>query len=210
MSECGSKGCDCVATPISLSEPSTNDARPTRTLYRIDNMDCPTEEALIRDKLSKLSGVAGLEFNLMQRTLTVSHEMQSLRPVEQALSAIGMRAVRMDEAPTNQSTVLVIAKMDCPTEGAMIRGKLAGMADVATLDFNLVKRTLTVNHAPDALPRVLAALKALGFDAEEHETETQAKVSAPEPSRISWLPLPVSGVAATLAEVVYWPNGGNH
>ena len=155
MSECGSKGCGCVATPISLSEPSTNDARLTRTLYRIDNMDCPTEEALIRDKLSKLSGVAGLEFNLMQRTLTVSHAMPSLTPVEQALSVIGMRAVRMDEAPTNQSTVLAIAKMDCPTEEGLIRGKLAGMAGVMALDFNLVQRTLTVSHAGSFLEYLL-------------------------------------------------------
>lgn len=210
MSECGSKGCGCAATPISLSEPSTNDARLTRTLYRIDNMDCPTEEALIRDKLSKLSGVAGLEFNLMQRTLTVSHAMPSLTPAEQALSAIGMRAVRMDEAPTNQSTVLAIAKMDCPTEEGLIRGKLAGMAGVRALDFNLVQRTLKVSHAPDTLPQVLAALKSLGFDAEIREAAALTDASAPAPSSTSWWPLAVSGVAATLSEVVYWLNGGNH
>jgi Cd2+/Zn2+-exporting ATPase len=73
MSECGSKGCGCVATPISLSEPSTNDARLTRTLYRINNMDCPTEEGLIRGKLAGMAGVRALDFNLVQRTLTVSH-----------------------------------------------------------------------------------------------------------------------------------------
>jgi len=97
MSEDGSKECDCCATPISMSEPKTAAARPERTLYYIDNMDCPTEEALIRTKLSKLPGVVGLEFNLMERILTVSHTLASLTSVEAALSAIGMQAVRMGE-----------------------------------------------------------------------------------------------------------------
>jgi Cd2+/Zn2+-exporting ATPase len=37
-------------------------------------MDCPTEEALIRKQLSGLSGVVELEFRLMQRLLTVTHQ----------------------------------------------------------------------------------------------------------------------------------------
>jgi hypothetical protein len=75
-------------------------------------------------------GVVGLEFNLMQRTLTVQHELPSLSPVEQALKAIGMQAVRMDEASAGQTTKLSIAKMDCPTEEALIRNKLGTVAGV--------------------------------------------------------------------------------
>jgi len=111
---------------------------------------------------------------------------------------------------TNQSTTLAIAKMDCPTEEGLIRGKLAGMAGVAALDFNLVQRKLRVSHAPDALPRVLAALKSLGFDAEVQEAAPLTNTPAPEPSRTNWWPLAVSGVTATLSEVVYWLKGGNH
>ena len=210
MSECGSNGRGCAAPSMTLSEPKTADAPLARALYRIENMDCSTEEALIRDKLSKLPGVAGLEFNLIQRTLAVSHEMPSLAPVEQALSAIGMQAIRVDEAPAHPSTVLAIAQMDCPTEEGLIRGKLAGMAGVAALDFNLVQRTLRVTHAPDALPRVLAALRSLGFEAEVQDAAALANPPAPEPSPTHWWPLAVSGVMATLAEVVSWLNGGNH
>lgn len=146
--------------------------------------ECPTEEALIRDKLSKLPGVAGLEFNLIQRTLAVSHELPSLAPVEQALSAIGMRAIRADEAPATQARYLAIAQMDCPTEEGLIRGMLAGTAGVAALDFNLAQRTLRVTHAPDALPGVLAALRSLGFEAEVREAAALANPPAPEPSRV--------------------------
>ncbi|MCA3186717.1 MAG: cation transporter, partial [Cupriavidus sp.] len=96
MSECGSKGCGCASVATRNPEPSTVGAGLKQARYRIENMDCPTEEALIRDKLAKLPGVGGLEFNLMQRTLAVSHQMASPGPIEEALSAIGMRAVRMD------------------------------------------------------------------------------------------------------------------
>ncbi len=98
-------------------------------------MDCPTEEALIRSKLAGLAGVAGLEFNLMQRTLAVRHELPSLSPVEQALKAIGMQAVRMDQASAEQTTKLSIAKMDCPTEETLIRNKLGTVAGVARSRF---------------------------------------------------------------------------
>lgn len=40
---------------------------------RIPQMDCPTEEGLIRKKLKEIDGVSGLQFNLMNRILTVSY-----------------------------------------------------------------------------------------------------------------------------------------
>ncbi|WP_454728069.1 MULTISPECIES: heavy metal translocating P-type ATPase [Cupriavidus] len=208
MSDCGSKACGCTSTPISLSEPVASTNEQTRTVYRIENMDCPTEEALIRDKLAKLPGVAGLEFNLMQRTLVLNHELPSLGPVEQALAGIGMRASRADAPPTRQDTVLAIAKMDCPTEEGLIRQKLAGLPGVASLDFNLMQRTLRVSHAPAALPGVLAALQSLGFGAQIREATPIAGAPAPAPT--NWWPLALSGLTAVLAEGLYWLNGGNH
>ena len=91
------KSCGCSA-PTALSIPPRIVAAPPTAdaaIYRIENMDCPTEEALIRSKLADLPGVVGLEFNLMQRQLTVRHALSSLGPVEHALASIGMRATRM-------------------------------------------------------------------------------------------------------------------
>ncbi|UQZ88000.1 heavy metal translocating P-type ATPase [Deltaproteobacteria bacterium Smac51] len=62
-----------------------------RAVYRIDNMDCPMEEALIRGKLESMPGVTSLEFNLMKRVLTVHHELESLEGVEKALNSIDMK-----------------------------------------------------------------------------------------------------------------------
>jgi len=180
-------------------------------VYRIENMDCPTEEALIRSKLAGLAGVAGLEFNLMQRTLAVRHELPSLSPVEQALAAIGMQAVRMDQASTEKTTKLSIAKMDCPTEEALIRNKLGTVAGVADLDFNLMQRTLSVRHADQVLPNVLAALQALGFEAQVMDTAESASPSAsPVITPTNWWPLGISLLTALAAEAVYWLHNGNH
>jgi Cd2+/Zn2+-exporting ATPase len=180
-------------------------------VYRIENMDCPTEEALIRSKLAGLAGVAGLEFNLMQRTLAVRHELPSLSPVEQALAAIGMQAVRMDQASTEKTTKLSIAKMDCPTEEALIRKKLGTMAGVADLDFNLMQRTLSVRHADQVLPDVLVALQALGFEAQVVDTaEVASPSAAPVTTPTNWWPLGISFVTASAAEAVYWLHNGNH
>jgi Cd2+/Zn2+-exporting ATPase len=64
-----------------------------KAIYRIENMDCPTEEALIRKKLASVSGIESLDFNLMQRMLTVGHNLNSLDAIESALGSIGMQAV---------------------------------------------------------------------------------------------------------------------
>lgn len=209
MSECKASGCGCSSVSLPLTESTSIGSRTA--LYRIDNMDCPTEEAMIRNKLGSLDGVTGLDFNLMQRTLTVSHRFDSLAPVETALRSVGMQAQRIDTATDLVRAVLTIAKMDCPTEEGLIRDKLTGMAGVVTLDFNLIQRRLTVTHVPGALDAVLAALKAIGFEARLESGDTAGTVKSTEPiPKTNWWPMALAGVAAILAEVVYWINGGDH
>ncbi|HHV4505317.1 heavy metal translocating P-type ATPase [Klebsiella pneumoniae] len=212
MSEYASKGCGCTTEPIiQPTAPAPLATGSAQAVYRIENMDCPTEEALIRSKLAGLAGVAGLEFNLMQRTLAVRHELPSLSPVEQALKAIGMQAVRMDQASAEQTTKLSIAKMDCPTEETLIRNKLGTVAGVADLDFNLMQRTLSVRHANQVLPDVLVALQALGFEAQVVDTaEVASPSAAPVTTPTNWWPLGISLVTASAAEAVYWLHNGNH
>ena len=178
-----------------------------RVTYRIENMDCPTEEALIRDRLGKLPGVTALDFNLMQRVLGVQHTLATSAPIEKALASIGMQAARQDMQTA--TTVLRIAKMDCPTEESLIRGKLQGMPGVQGMDFNLMQRTLTVRHTPDAIKPAVEAIESLGMEAEVQRTDEprDAPVAA---HKTNWWPMAVSGVAAVAAEGVYWVNDGNH
>ena len=84
---CSGTGC-CASEAIN---PSARDAagNDIQTRLRIMQMDCPTEETLIRKKLGPLSAVKHLEFNLMQRTLTVTHAARALEPVLEAVRSLG-------------------------------------------------------------------------------------------------------------------------
>jgi len=97
-------------------------------------------------------------------------------------------------------TRLRIAQMDCPTEEALIRKKLGGMAAVRALEFNLMQRVLTVVHRHDALTAVKAAINDLGMTTEP----MPAKAVAGEPVNKPWWPLALAGMAALGAEIVHW------
>ena len=71
----------------------------TQTPIRILQMDCPTEEALLRKKLGSMAGVAGMEFNLMQRVLTVTHDPQIIEPILAAVRSLGFTPEIASGAP---------------------------------------------------------------------------------------------------------------
>ena len=88
--------CSTAPAATATALPSAPVAGAQTAKYRIANMDCPTEERLIRNKLGGVAGVVGLDFNLMNRVLDVHHTLPSLATVEAALHGIGMQAVPMD------------------------------------------------------------------------------------------------------------------
>jgi Cd2+/Zn2+-exporting ATPase len=63
-----------------------------RTVFLIAQMDCPTEEALIRKKLSAMPSVQNVQFNLMQRLLTVDHSPLEREAIAQAIRSLGFTA----------------------------------------------------------------------------------------------------------------------
>ena len=58
--------------------------------YTITQMDCPTEEQIIRNRFKSLDGVDGLEFDLVNRVLTVQHSLESDGAILLALKSVGM------------------------------------------------------------------------------------------------------------------------
>lgn len=74
------EACDVVELP---------DGKGARTAMRIMQMDCPTEESLIRKKLDGMGDVYDVQFNLMQRILTVHHAQGGLPAIVQALRSLG-------------------------------------------------------------------------------------------------------------------------
>jgi len=91
--------CSATEAPalVQLSEKASSDARLSR--FRIEAMDCPTEQTLIQNKLGKQDGIEQLEFNLINRILGVRHTHGDTRGIEQAIASLGMKAEPLtDEA----------------------------------------------------------------------------------------------------------------
>jgi Co/Zn/Cd efflux system component len=91
-----------------------------KTVFKISKMDCPSEENLIKMKLSDIAGIKQLDFNLDERVLTVFHTQNST-PIEEAIRELNLNEYKvstektdivLSESQTNQSkllwTVLII------------------------------------------------------------------------------------------------------
>lgn len=65
-----------------------------RTRLRIEQMDCPTEERLIHDRLGGMPGIEALEFNLINRVLTLEHTADALPAALAAIGELGFSAER--------------------------------------------------------------------------------------------------------------------
>ncbi|MGJ3442431.1 heavy metal translocating P-type ATPase [Pseudomonas sp. Je.1.5.c] len=91
---CGS----AAAAPalVQLTEKASSNAQLSR--FRIQAMDCPTEQTLIQDKLGKMAGVEQLEFNLINRVLGVRHTLSGTHAIEQAIASLGMQAEPLTDA----------------------------------------------------------------------------------------------------------------
>ena len=74
-----------------------------RARWRIENMDCPTEERLIRNRLEPMPGVVRLDFDLLARELTVHHQLDDTQPVVAALRALDMAPRELDDSPSAQA-----------------------------------------------------------------------------------------------------------
>lgn len=88
----GHSCCSAKAAPsvVNLGKAPTDGARLSS--FRIQAMDCPTEQTLIQNKLGKLEGVQQLEFNLINRVLGVTHDLPNDSPIIDAIQSLGMQA----------------------------------------------------------------------------------------------------------------------
>lgn len=102
--------CDHNHNKVENKANSTSDVNYTLTdphwdSLLIQDMDCPTEERLIRDKFQSLETIDQLEFNLIKRILRVRHSYNSIEPLQQMIAELGMEAVLDDnKQPESAST----------------------------------------------------------------------------------------------------------
>lgn len=85
-----------VLTPADSSKSILKKIIPNgsqRSQWRIDAMDCPVEEGMIRKQLSGADYVQEVEFNLIQRTLTVIHTQGNQEKITSAIAALDMEPI---------------------------------------------------------------------------------------------------------------------
>ncbi len=71
--------------------------------FVIEAMDCPTEEQIIRNRFKNVKEVERLEFDLMNRRLTVDHSFETIEPVRGILHEIGMVPSQVESGSAAQS-----------------------------------------------------------------------------------------------------------
>ncbi|MDL2317176.1 heavy metal translocating P-type ATPase [Desulfovibrio sp. OttesenSCG-928-A18] len=163
--------CSCSQeheSPQAVDQAILDQASDTRALYRIMNMDCPMEEALIRAKLGSMPGITGLSFNLVQRVLSVDHELPSTAPIEEALRSINM-------IPQSLAGAGALPESRIPWKRLLVAGIFAALAEISELigqwgarPFGLDPATWNIGGQAvlDWLPLIFAAAAILfaGFD----------------------------------------------
>lgn len=100
--ECHTPNSGSTASPTTAMTDDEMLSLP-KVRYRIDNMDCPTEEQLIRQALNTMPEIKHLAFNLLARELTVYHRFSETTPITEKLRTIGMHAICLDQQQTPPS-----------------------------------------------------------------------------------------------------------
>ncbi|MDX1652201.1 MAG: cation transporter [Brumimicrobium sp.] len=72
-----------------------------KTIFEISKMDCPSEERLIRMKLSELEFIHHLDFELNKRTITVFHTGDS-KAIEKSISELKLGEKLLSSEKTDQ------------------------------------------------------------------------------------------------------------
>ncbi|GED22372.1 heavy metal translocating P-type ATPase [Halomonas halmophila] len=94
---------------------------------RIQEMDCPTEEALLRKALNPAPGVAALEFDLMSRILSIHHHDADTEALQARVRDLGMTPRPLDDENDTDAA----PESDEPNWGRLIlAGLLAFGAEV--------------------------------------------------------------------------------
>lgn len=74
-----------------------NQKKMTVTLFKVKEMDCPSEENIIRMKLAELGDdIVSLDFDLRKRTLAVTHSESAAERLADAMESVDMGAKKIE------------------------------------------------------------------------------------------------------------------
>lgn len=131
-----------------------------QSVFVIRNMDCPTEEALIRKRLGSVPGIGELAFNLMDRRLTVAHTLDDEQPILDALREIGMEVVAEKQAQRDNCSSCCEA--DTPAVSRKIWAMMA-VSGAAALAAEILAWTGAAENSPAVIALALFSIATGGL-----------------------------------------------
>ena len=136
-----------------------------QSVFVIRNMDCPTEEALIRKRLGSVSGVGELAFNLLERRLTVTHTLADEQPILGALRDVGMEAVSavpVQSKPRSTAQAVAEAAVEPPVVSRRT-WVLMGVSGVTALAAEILAWTGAEENSPVVIALALLSIATGGL-----------------------------------------------
>jgi Cd2+/Zn2+-exporting ATPase len=128
-------------------------------------MDCASCSERIEKSLCRIQGVNNVNVNLMAATVEIETDDGNVSP-KAIIEKIKEAGFDSSQIISGKMTVILVEEMDCPDESSVIEKKLLSLNGVSRIQFNLIEKTLKVEHSCP-VDDVLKAIKSLGFDAKE-------------------------------------------
>jgi Cd2+/Zn2+-exporting ATPase len=162
MQCCGNDPTEVAERPEACA---TSAGTGEHAVFLIQKMDCPTEEKLIRDRFRALDGIESMQFNLMQRELTVQHHLASIAGLTAALSQLGLDPVVKSDSlavagEPGTETVPVSADYRIPR----IKWLLMAVSGLSALGAEMVAWTSGAEQSWPVICLALLAIATGGID----------------------------------------------
>jgi Cd2+/Zn2+-exporting ATPase len=110
-----------------------DERKPTVTRFAIDKMDCPTEEKVIRKAFAGVEEVVRLDFDLLERQLTVTHRFADSAPLLERLESVDMGPRLLDGGTRTEPSAGRVGGMPEEEPSKRMRHALLALSGVAAL-----------------------------------------------------------------------------
>lgn len=144
-----------MASPDAMAHPDAA-VHPDAVVWRIQAMDCATEENEIRHALRDLAGIRELRFQLSRRTLMIRAEAAAVAEAEVILRRLGYPPQRLDHHTLDSPTAVAAAPQTMPWSRISAALLLAAGAELVHLGLadSLATEALTLTLAAGAIALV--------------------------------------------------------
>ena len=181
--------CCTPATPAFPSTPLATRLAGAALTFRVEELDCATEENDLRAALGPLAGVRSLDFDLVARRVTVHHDGTPPAAIESAIRAAGMRPTPVQDTTGSDNDRRL------PRRAVLI----AGLAGVLAVGSEIVAFT-TGNER--SIPVAVLALGAVALGGRETLRKGLAALRARRLTMNLLMSVAVIGAAA----IGQWPE----